>query len=233
MSAWPRVAVRKGGASAVAGCVVAALILIGANPASAEGLAKDDPSVSEGVFRVAVGADDPDPFVADLDGFDQDRPQDDKQPSLTLAPLTAEDKLWAKTQEPLGDAAALIQIEFPADYAYAYFSDVKLVIGFANDAPDKAEQRLAQTGLPFEVEENVGFNEMAYIDEVDRLSEAFSEATPDGVYFTVAPTPNVSPSRILATFSSDAEVQADRDDIANALRGSDVASPFFLDIESS
>lgn len=227
MSAWPRVAVRNGGASALVGCVVAALILTGANPASAEGLAEEDPSVSEGVFRVAVGADDPDPFVTDLDGFDQVRPQNDKQSLLTLAPLTSDDKLWAKTQEPLGDAAASIQTEFPADYAYAYFSDLKLVIGFANHAPHEAEQMLAQTGLPFEVAENVGFNEIDYMNEVDRLSEAFSKAAPDGVYFTVAPTPDVSPGRILLTLSSGAEVQADRDDFAEALRGSDVARPFF------
>lgn len=232
MSAWPRVADRKSGASAVVGGVVAALILTGANPASAEGLAEEYPSVSEGVFRVAVGADDPDPFVTDLDRFDQVGPQDDKQSLLTLAPLTSDDKLWAETQEPLGDAAALIQTKFPADYAYAYFSDLKLVIGFANDAPHEAEQTLAQTGLPFEIAENVGFSEIAYIDAVGRLSGAFSETVPDGVYFTVAPTPNVSPGRILATFSSNVEVLADRDDIANALLGSDVGSPFFLDIES-
>jgi hypothetical protein len=121
---------------------------------------------------------------------------------LKEAPLSEEETFWTEKQKPLGDAAWLAESKYPDDFAYGYFTDegLRFVIGFRESAPDEVVTALKATGLPFSVEEGVGYNATEQSAVVDQVSKKLQEQASDNVVFGVGAAPELGPGvlRLLA-----------------------------------
>lgn len=122
---------------------------------------------------------------------------------LELAPYSAEEEEWARTQAPLGTAAAAIEQRFASESAYNYFDDSNaLVVAFAGSAPAEAVSLLEATQLPFSIVENVGFNRAEYLAAVSDVSAQARQFVSSEVQTWVAPAPDVAPGAIVVTVNS-------------------------------
>ena len=120
---------------------------------------------------------------------------------------------WALHQKPLGDAASVIETEFAADYAYAYFGPERsFTVGFSDDAPAGALALLDHTGLPYSTVEGLGFNDARYqhavtiligevshrLDRADLLGDGLNV----GALFHVSSDTTTAPGAIVVSVSS-------------------------------
>jgi len=101
---------------------------------------------AEGAIRLGTGQ--PGDEVGGDDGAVQD-----------AAEILALEKEWAENQKPLGDASWLAESRYPDDYAFSYFEKDApgMVIGFRGAAPAEVRAAFEATGLPYSIEEYVGF----------------------------------------------------------------------------
>jgi hypothetical protein len=125
---------------------------------------------------------------------------------LGLAPYTAQEEEWARTQAPLGTAAAAIEERFASESAHEYFDDSNaLVVAFAGSAPAEAVALLEATRLPFLIIEHVGFNRAEYLAAVSNVNDQALDFVSSDVQTWVAPAPNEAPGAIVVTFNSSDE----------------------------
>jgi hypothetical protein len=112
---------------------------------------------------------------------------------------------------PLGDAAGLIEEQFPNDFAYALFDDDNAIhVAFKAEAPAHAVAILEATGQPHVVVESVGFNAADYSaaqDSVVRQTQKYATTERE---VSVASDPSIGAGVITVSFqSNDASLLGD------------------------
>jgi hypothetical protein len=112
---------------------------------------------------------------------------------------------------PLGDAAGLIEEQFPNDFAYALFDDDNAIhVAFKAEAPADAVAILEATGQPHVVVESVGFNATDYSaaqDSVVRQTQKYATTERE---VSVASHPSIGAGVITVSFqSNDASLLGD------------------------
>lgn len=147
--------------------------------------------------------------------------------ALESAPLT-EREAWAlENTDPLANAAAQIETDYPQDYAHAYFGGddrATLFIGFSKTAPADAVQLLAATGKPFRLEEGLGYGQAAYRAASNDVAARLADGEDKSVRFMVSNTPDVKPGLISVIVSADDPEAAQR--VVAAARALSVGEPF-------
>ncbi|MEG9226795.1 hypothetical protein [Aeromicrobium sp. Sec7.5] len=147
--------------------------------------------------------------------------------------LSPEEQAWAPYWS-MGSALFAIESDHAATFAYACFDGFVGVVGFVGDAPRAAIERLAATGLPYEVHAGVGYTYAEHLDEVDRVSVALVGELDLGSganSVMVAPSPERGAGRILVTVASTDPAQLRR--MADVAADLTVSWPFSLDVEST
>jgi len=121
------------------------------------------------------------------------------------------DQFWQENQAPLGDATALIEEQFPNEFAYAYFDDLSAMhVAFAGEAPAEAVALLEATGLPHFMIEEVGFNAAEYQEAADSVSEQLSEYVTEERQVSVSQNSELAPGGLKVSFlSEDASLTRD------------------------
>lgn len=104
---------------------------------------------------------------------------------------------------PLGDAAGLIEEQFPNDFAYALFDDDNAIhVAFKAEAPADAVAILEATGQPHVVVESVGFNAADYQAAMDSVARQTEKYVTTEREVSVASDPSIGAGVITVSFQS-------------------------------
>ncbi|TFC87411.1 hypothetical protein [Cryobacterium sp. TMT4-31] len=110
----------------------------------------------------------------------------------------------ALNQTPLGDATALIEEQFPNEFAYAFFDDSSAMhVGFAGTAPAGAVALLKGTDLPYVVIESVGFNAAEYQQAATSVGEQTRKYVTSDRQVQISQDSSMAPGAIKVSFQSD------------------------------
>jgi hypothetical protein len=151
--------------------------------------------------------------------------------SATEAPATEEmseeealafDEL-AKLQEPLSVAVGAIEEQFPNEFAYTFFEEATLHVGFKAAAPEDAVALLEATGGSYVVIEEAGFNTVEYQAAMDSVSEQTGKYVTEERSVTVAQDPTLAPGAIVVQFHAEDKQLTKDPGLVDAL---DVDAPF-------
>ena len=151
--------------------------------------------------------------------------------SATKAPATDEmsaeearafDEL-AEAQGPLGIAVGGVEGQFPNEFAYTFFEEATLHVGFKAAAPDDAVALLEATGGSYVVTEEAGFNSVEYQAAMDSVSEQIGKYVTEERTVTVAQDPTLEPGAIVVQFHAEDKQLTQDPGLADAL---EVEAPF-------
>jgi hypothetical protein len=108
----------------------------------------------------------------------------------------------ATAQGPLGIAAGEIEEQYPEDFAYAFFEEATLHVGFKAAAPEDAVARLAATEGSYVVIEEAGFNTIEYLAAMNSVSDQVHQYTTVVPGLSVGQTPRREPGAIVVSSST-------------------------------
>lgn len=129
---------------------------------------------------------------------------EDLLPNSALASGEDMTKFWEENQAPLGDATALIEGQFPGEFAYGFFDDDSAMhVGFKGAAPAEAVALLEGTGLPYVVIESVGFNAADYQVAAEDLADQLRTYVTDDRQVSVSQNSAIAPGALKVSFQSE------------------------------
>jgi hypothetical protein len=129
----------------------------------------------------------------------------------------------AEAQGPLGIAVGEVEEQFPNEFAYTFFDDATLHVGFKAAAPQGAVALLEATGGSYVVIEEAGFNTVEYQAAMDSVSEQTGKYATEERTVTVAQDPTLEPGAIVVQFHAEDKQLTKDPGLADSL---DVDAPF-------
>jgi hypothetical protein len=109
----------------------------------------------------------------------------------------------AEAQGPLGIAVGEVEEQFPDDFAYDFFEQETLRVGFAGRAPEGAVALLEATGGSYTVTEGAGFAAIDYQAAADSVSAQVRRYVTEELSVSVAQDPSREPGAIMVDLLSD------------------------------
>lgn len=153
----------------------------------------------------------------------------DETSSLSLDPLSAEEREWVDESLPVKQVLAQVEADFSDDFAFRFAEAGVEVLGFEGAAPSGARELLDSVDLQYRVIENVGFDQADYLAEVDRIAEYYADDASEHLQFWVSPQPESTPGSIRVTAASDRAVARSA---ATAIEAPPVDEPFSVEFDS-